>query len=430
MHLGNNLEDQWRTGKRQIKLMMIDKSKIWDETKPHAAKSFVKLEVGHKVPTKARLIQGNKNEATAYEHPEEYAAMLLTLKDLSNHAFESGGIRFQFVAACGYSHNALSDVFSQMVAEAGPYVLYDERDGSNWDSTMNKRLLSAELLVYDMLKMRATESFLKRHSNVRGKIRCRLDTLTKDVVNIVYTTAWKRLSGDWNTSIGNTIINIIVAFVALTELPVHLRPTRVSALVMGDDYAGVYSFAQAVDPKAFSAAMNAGEKSMGITPERGIFSHPCDISFISMDVWPRRCGGYQFVPKPARLMNKLFWAVKRLHPSMIPAYRNGICIAMWPVFHGFEMMMKFLKHHYTPGVRALPIEFYGYWHQHDAFTTTVRDVDWQWGFVYRYRCPYGASTFDWPRDLGAGGALLNHPLVDHMLEVESADPQSRPRCLS
>lgn len=429
-HMGNNLEDQWRTGKRQVKLAMIDKSKIWDKLKHHSAKSFVKNEVGPKVPTKARLIQGNKTEATAYEHPEEYAAMLHVLKDLADHEFFYDGIKFRFVAACGYSHNDLSDLFSRCISEAGPYVLYDERDGSNWDSTMNKPLLEAEMLVYDMLKMRATEAFIKRHGHVKGKITCRIDTLAKEFMTITYESAWKRLSGDWNTSIGNTIINIIVSFVAITELPSHLRPTGACALVMGDDYAGVYSFSQAVDPKALSAAMNHGEKSMGITPERGIFSNPLDITFISMDLWPRKNGGYQFVPKPARLMNKLFWAAKKLHPNQIPSYRNGICIALWPTFYGFEMMMKFLKAHYTPGVRGLPIEWYSYSYQHDAHTKVVREVDWIQGYTYKYGYPYGATTFDWPRDLGRGGAWLHHPIVEHMLAVESMDPQARPRCLS
>lgn len=273
--------------------------------------------------------------------------------------------------------------------------------------------------------MNAAFPFLLRHHLVSGTIRTRvLDS--KLIDKLRYESAWKRLSGDWNTAIGNTIINFIVVVDALLMLPAHLRPTTVTALALGDDYLGILGFAQPVDPKPLTAALDHFESSLGITPKRAIFSEPLDVSFISMELWPRRCGGYQFAPKPAKQLTKLFWTVKRLHPKYIQAYRNGICMGLWHTYKGFTMMETFLKAHYKSGVKSLDAQAYrdDFYHW-GAFSQVDRQIDWRQGFLHKYKLPISVTHFDW--DIGPNPSIYHHVVVEQMLAWELSDPDERCR---
>lgn len=421
--LVNNFADEWRVGKKVVKLAQIDRSKIVDVLKCTRAKSFVKFEVGYKIPSKARLIQGHVNEATAYEHPDEYAAFGAALKIISGHTFDDSGIAIRFVYAGGYNHDELSDLLTEARDSFGPHTLYDERDGVNWDSTMQQPTLMAEALVYEMLSMRVIEAFRARHGFCSGAIKCKLRTQARTFTRVFYTTAWKRLSGDWNTSYGNTVISMIITFVTLTELPPHLRPRKALCMFMGDDYLGVYGYTEKVCPKMLASALNHNETSMGIEPVRGIFDDPLFVHFISLSVWPKKDGGLQFVPMPARQLRKLFWAATRVLPQQQLAYRNGLCVAFWPVYYGFALMMKFLKCHYTPGITPLPMDWWNF-----PLSDRIRDVNWQFGFSWKYGIPYSATTFDWSPPDQAG--WFESPVVDWMLAIEVLDPQDRKQCIS
>jgi hypothetical protein len=131
------MSEEWRIGKKQTKLNAIDHSRIFDLPKPHKTKAFIKYEINVEVPSKARLIQGNQNEVTAYEFPEEYASFKHALEELNNTPFEYQGVKYEFVYAGGMNHDQLSDLITQWEAEGGPNRYWDERDGKNWDSTMN-----------------------------------------------------------------------------------------------------------------------------------------------------------------------------------------------------------------------------------------------------------------------------------------------------
>lgn len=415
--------EEWRTGKTKVKLAAIDRS--WVEHRPewNKANAFIKLEAGNKIPTKARLIQGNKNERTAYEFPEEYAAVSNALKHVGDEEFMDNGVTYKFIYAGGLDHNAMSDQLSLAWGEAGLWKILDECDGSNWDATMQEPTLTAEYNVYNMLKMRAAVAFRSRCGGVDGRILVKIDRITKYALK--YHTAWKRLSGDWNTSVGNTLVSMIVRFVVLSELPPSMRPTKVWALFMGDDYLAIYSFDKAVDFKQLKLLLDQGEQGMGITPERGLFKDPIHTTFISMGVWPRRGGGYQFLPQPGRQLGKLFWTLKNVHPNNTKAHCRGIAEAFWPVYWGFPMMMRFLQRHFYLGVQAIAYESYF----SDKFTKRIRDVDFAAGFVARYNLPFTATEFEWPKD-GGGMVLLRHPLVDEMIRVESLAPADRPACIS
>lgn len=419
--LTQELEEQWRSGKKQVKLAAIDKSKAYDTPVHTRGKTFVKFEINTKAPKKARLIQANHNEHTAYEFPEEYAAFTTALKGCLREPFEVDGVTFELHYAGGSNHQELSDLFTAFIHECPNYYYIDERDGKNWDSTMQKTTLMAELNVYKMLKMGAATAFGNRSAENRAVIRTKCGI---EMVKIKYVSRWKRLSGDWNTSVGNTLISMMVCVHAITSLPTHLKPARVRALFMGDDYLGVYYYAKLPDPHDLTAALNHGEQHMGITPERGLFTDPLAVTFISLGVWPRHDGGYQFVPQPGKQLCKLFWSHKRLTPSQIRIYRSDISRSFWHTYHGFPLMMQFLKHHYDPNARpgALWDHYFA-----DFLVQAAGNVNWQVGFVYKYRMPYSSTFFRIPK---VDGAVLQHPVVTEMLRVESLDPADRRECLT
>lgn len=403
---------EWRIGKPLSKLMNIDKSRLFDPVKPHAAKSFAKREVQVLVPTKARLIQGNVNEATAYQHPDEYSIVKEVLKTVGSQAVNFRGTICRMVYAGGLNHAQLSSIVSEAY-ECG-CTIFDERDGKNWDATMNEPLLRAEALVYEMLKLRSASVFLERSAYVHGTVKC-LDAYGQQVVK--YTTAWKRLSGDWNTSVGNTIISMIIIFTCLSNMPEHLRPTHLTGLFMGDDYLGIMRYPDGVDVCALKSCLNDIECRCGITPVRALFRDPLRVSFCSLTLWPLRAGGYQFVPQPGKQLAKLFWAADSRLRSRLKFYRAAIAHSFWSTYHGFEVMQKFLKHHYGPLSPKIVLNR----HIIEPLVSEVADVAWREGFVYKYRIPYDALSFDYP----AADGVWHHPAIVHMITVESLDPPDR-----
>lgn len=403
----------WRIGKTTHKLQNIDRSHLYDRVAPNKAKSFCKREVNVSVPSKARLIQGNHNELTAYEHPAEYGVMNAILKALGGHEFDWCGVKCRFIYAGGLNHNELSRTFTEECQTPG-IKIFDERDGKNWDSTMNFQLLNAEAQVYEMLKLRSADRFLQRCSKVIGTIRTKSQG---SVVVTKYKTAWKRLSGDWNTSVGNTMISMIIVFTVIRDLPEHLRPQRWCGFFMGDDYLAIMSYAKRPDVCGLSRALDDLEASCGITPVRALFSDPLAVSFISLTPWPTFSGGFQFVPKPGKQLAKLFWAKDRKHQSRVQDYAHTIAVSFWKTYHGFPIMMKFLSHHYARGRQLVQLDRYVV----EPLNQEVNDVDWRSGFVFKYRIPFSALAFDFPTQSG----VWHHPVIDHMITLESLDPPER-----
>lgn len=386
---------------------------MFDSIEYNKARSFIKQEVCATTPTKARLIQGHWNEATAYELPHEYAAVAYAVKNLVNHQFEVDGTQFILITASGLSHDELSDLLTYHYDDS---IVFDERDGKNWDATMNEQLLTAECDVYDALHMKSAESYRKRCSSVKGKI------FFKGQKPIKYLIAWKRLSGDWNTSIGNGIISKLICMNAICRLPPHLKPRKVVAFFLGDDYLGMYSYIKRPDLRDLTNALNDLERQMGITPVRGIFTDPLDVSFISLMVWPRKSGGYQFVPKPGKQLVKLFATTKTISKREMPNVLNGIISSMAYSFCGFRFMTQFLATMWTPGKYPTIPEYLA--HKFSVLTRCDRKVDWEYGFYHHY----GVLIQSLPLTQSLTVGLYHHPVVDEMLRVEGLDPCDRPAC--
>jgi hypothetical protein len=270
LKLAQQLEGQWRAKKSQARLRQIDKSIAFDPTYDERAKSFIKSEVHCKVPKKARGIQGNVTDSTAYQHPEEYAALSKTMGDPI--VFELNGVAFEFQYTAGLNHDDLSDSVNNAIM-ASPVHCFHERDGRNWDSNVNFDLLMLKLAVYRMLRMDAVAQVERRMRGVKGTVRVSDDTLRAAKV-IKYFIFGKVLSGDWDTSVGNSIISMLVAAYAISNLPIGLRPKRAWGWFMGDDYLGLYDYDVMPDCKALRVALDGLEAETGIDPISGIFLEP------------------------------------------------------------------------------------------------------------------------------------------------------------
>lgn len=414
----------WPIGKGLTKIEAIYKSEWADQRLHNSATSFVKGEVSTKEPKKARLIQGNRNPITAYSLPAEYYAINHVLKGIMQHTFVEDGVEFKFVYAGGLSHAALSAAFCEAWNSRGQHFWLDERDGANWDATMNEGLLREEARFYDMLGSPVTAEFLRRSSKVIGKITTRLGLHER--CTLKYLTSWKRLSGDWNTSCGNSLVSMIICYTVILGLPRHLRPAKITAFFLGDDYLSLMTFGHPVAREPLVEALNAGECSCGITPERGLTQDPLLVSFISLGLWPTLpCSSipFQFVPHPAKQLCKLFATARRIDAKNAAAYCSEISRAFLPVYAGFEFMVSFLNAHYVPGLQAkaslrADLNYQHLYHLQFVSPTTIH---WERGFLCKYRYPIQTLNFGNSSAFGC----YNHPMVDHMLIYESSDPADR-----
>lgn len=415
--------DEWRIGKKLTKLNAIDTSYTFDVRWHNHSNAFPKFEVEPDIPSKARLIQANRTEVTAYEFPEEYEAISYALSKVQDTVFTRNGVKFKLVYAGSSNHDTLSEIFNEEISKTSKHRLFDEADGKNWDSTMQKETLDQEAQVYHHLGSPVEHPFRKRSNYVRGRIFCKYG---QERVRIKYVTRFKRLSGDWNTSAGNTIISMIIRVDVYARLPSHLRPTSVFAFFMGDDLLALLDFDHPVDPTELHAALNKMEEECGITPIRGIFSDPTALSFISLGLWPRHDGGYSFVPHPAKQLRKIFWSTKHLHVNQVPDYQSAIAISFWDVYWGFPLMMNFLKHHYTKRNPKFLFD--------NDTERKIRDlgrgsnVDWASGFMQKYDVPFSACNI--PLKGLPQHCVVFHPLIEEMLRVELQNPMERRQCLS
>lgn len=408
-------EGKWKARKTTAKLASIEQSHVFDKLTLQRAKSFVKREVSVKVPTKARLIQGNFNEVTAYYKPDVYKAISHLFQDF---AFKECGVDFVLRYTSGCTNLDISRMYSEEVARNGE-KLYDERDGKNWDSTMQQEHMVLESQVYSVFDAEVGTNHLRRSTSCKGTIS------TSDYV-IKYRTAWKRLSGDWNTSVGNSVVSMAICITAILSLPDDLRPKRVFAMFHGDDYLGVYHYDKAPPASVLNAAMADAEAKCGITPVRNVFTDPLKVEYISLSAWPAYDGSIVFIPKISNMLVRLF------HSTNEPCWHTGHDVratitALRPSFNGLRFVERFFSWHAACWPKnkrqyAGP-NFLRDQHALDKLPTTLPSVNWAYGFAHKFRVPITALDFELPKKRRA--YFLRHPVVDLIFDCEHADPDQR-----
>lgn len=419
---------EWRVGRGEARLRQIDHSRLWDTIDNGKAKGMIKFEpLSKDEPKKSRGIQFSENDATAYEHPDEYHAVSDALKTIGDGPFlistaAGKSIKATFRYAGGYDHDVLGGVVTQMDTKRGyKAVLYDEMDGANWDSTMQQPTMEQEVRVYEFLGLRAAVGARRAMGAVSAKMSVPHNAQHKR--HIRYVTQYKRMSGKWNTTVGNVIVAMEIRYWVLKQLPDHLAPAEVECLFLGDDYLAAYWFEQDVDPVAMHDALDYYDSKCGITPERGVFRSILDTTFISLGIWKTFDGTLAVAPHPGRQLRKLMWTTscadsKRRREEIA----SSIAEAFFPIYNGFEMMQSFLKvHHTRPGASA-SVD----WYTKFMYTKRNKNIDWVGGFAYKYGLPIKALPKRIPQP-SSHAIICQHPFVTIVQEIESLDPGQRPR---
>jgi len=307
---------KWAAAKQRV----ISESVRLQQPIPACVKPFVKREVNHKMPTKARLIQGYLTPATQARFGPELYAFQKALGFLVDFELFPGifvtvgsGRTAEFLAA--WPGNCPFDCA----------VLY-ERDGKNWDATMSREHHQAKTTI-----MRACDpamaDFIDSCFRVKATFR---DSKTREVA-FRYTLNGTVKSGHNDTTSGNTLVNLIVVANAMSDLGFRGR-----CIATGDD------LLVQLDPSSIGAAGSAAdacasllrrEGTYGIKPEARWFNDLEDATFVS-GRWVRDGVRHRFLPLMGRLAARLWWTVKPPSEKKLGAYRYGVASAIRSVTGG------------------------------------------------------------------------------------------------
>lgn len=179
-----------------------------------------------------------------------------------------------------------------------------ELDGKNWDSTMNASLQEFKFRLFDELDPGLGE--LLRHGlNVRGTSRG----------GLVYSSHATTKSGHNDTTLGNSVINALVALTAL-----YLLGWAGEIIVAGDDLLVAVTRGPAAPTCAPFAAI---EQEFGIMPEGASFRSIQECTFISGMFLGPQC---LFCPKIGRLLTRINWTCSLV--GKVEVHKRGILLGL------------------------------------------------------------------------------------------------------
>lgn len=417
--------DEWEIGRGQKKLEGIRNSLAYDALDNRRVNMMLKKEVNivqfatNALPTKARGIQFCTNLRTAYQNAVEQTSFCHALADATATEVQYEGIDFcvRYTAAMDPAQIAEFATDCENRRAAFPYSLLDERDGKNWDANVQAEHRAAMADFYgtisDVLRQQATEQI-----SVKGSYH-------GQGVSVRYSVNGTVKSGHWDTSSGNGALNIEITVQAICRLPPRIRPRMVRGLVMGDDLLLWVYFDHEVSPCEYAGAINALEADLGIHPVRGLFQDVLNVSFCSMGFYWTTSGRLAVVPKLGRCFAKLFWTVTPLQNRAPERMASTIAHAFYPLYHEYEPMRVFLQHH----MKAPPIEVENApWLSYvwrDFGVPRFPGINWGLGNLVKYGLPLDA-LFDMAEVLsGFESGLIDHPIVNIMLQQDMADPPER-----
>lgn len=320
-----------------LKQDAIEESDKWDRFSPERVKCMIKRESSNKPPSKARLIQFYRTLKTQSFRGPEFTALQKALTESinttdrlhapCNDAGDSAAPDVSVTFGSGKNAYELGEWMSTAQRNArGRRCTYYERDGKNWDATMQQAAQEMRESLYAEVDD-SLAAFAKQCSKVRGsgifngvRLRYKLDYTVK--------------SGHNDTTIGNNIVNAGISFSCMKKLGLSG-----AILVVGDDLLiVVYGD---FDEDAFASL----EATYGIVPEYRKFHAVCDVSFISA-LWFVTSTGYAFTPKPGRLLARLFWTTNPPPPKQATAYIKGVVLGLWPTVSNMPVIGKWLEKTY------------------------------------------------------------------------------------
>jgi hypothetical protein len=380
-------------------------------------KCFVKFEGGHNRPTKARAIQMYKNLATQ----NRYAARFYCLQKAFGECIGLDGFGrdlclglfgqdITLTFASGLTPQALGRWMDRIADRAKAFY---ERDGKNWDATMQTAHIEQRLRFYRAIDSELAD-FAGECANVRGGMKIH------GVGSIQYTAVGTTKSGHNDTSLGNSITNLCLALETMLE-----HGVGGDVIAMGDDLLAGVSSDFSID------AFTEYERGLGIKPEARKFYGPEQVSFVSGCFAPVLAGGsYTFLPVPGRILTRLFWTTNPPGRKKQRAWRTTVAKGMQHLFRGVPLMMAFLDSQVTGDRINTRVLSRDQNRRHQLAVKAAQDPGggavpgladaWmcaRYGFSGRelddLRCYLGSRP--------QGPSVMEHYLLDRMVQVDLVD---------
>lgn len=387
---------RWPSSKRQL----IVKSQEVDALEPTRGQSMIKREGHSSVPKKARLIQFYPNLATQAAFAPEFAALQKAVCIVFADVELSPGIYGTIASGMNANDFAL---WMQNTRARYQRPMYYERDGKNWDATMQRQHHELKKRLYTLVGPRFVE-FVDECFRVKFTCRSRSG-------NLRYWLTGTVKSGHNDTTLGNSVINLCIAYSAL-----RLCGLRGSILVAGDDLLIV------VDGDFDEHGLASVEATFGIVPEYRKFSSHLDVAFVS-GCW---LGDQElvFVPKLGRLLARLWWTVHPPSQRRLDSYRHSI-IAGFATCRDLPIYRAFLSSH-DANAPLMPVD-----KRHRFVFGVSGKCDDPWGAIMTKYELSRAEIADFEALLLAlrgERVFLRHPVVDKINAVDLADLADRRAC--
>lgn len=381
--------------------LAITRSIANDTIYPSRVTAFVKREGALNPLTKARLIQGYSTLTTQALHGPSFAALQKSAFALYRHEWAPGVcVTFASGMNCEDLSRWMDDVMLTTVN-----ARFYERDGKNWDATMSLSLFADAEIFYPPHLL----WFVRRGYNVSGIVR--------DYSRVVmrYKLEGTVKSGQNDTTYRNSLINAMITVDAMVVLGL-----TGDIIIAGDDCLVVVS--GDFDEVRFANH----EASFGIVPEARKFNHPSHVSFVS-GVWLHDGGDhYYFIPKPGRILGKLFWTIRPPPEGEVEVHIHSIVIGLCRALGNVPVVGAFLRSHDNACTEYL-VNREKHWRAMQSVLVFDRESVMN-DFCIRYdTTPSEVEDLETVYyQLRGKAGLLRHPLVDKILSVDLADAPLRP----
>lgn len=365
--------------------------------RPNVVKSFVKYESMHKVPTKARLIQG-------YAEPRTQATLGPSVSRMQKRIVEAfsamqGPV---FITIASGENPITLGAWMTNCMSSGVTHFY-ERDGKSWDATMNRYLLDAKLDCFRPYLSECELDLIRAGFSVRGSVRCKMDRLRYRIRN---TTK----SGHNDTTIGNSVINCLIAYEACMRMGLSAH-----ILVAGDDLLiGIVG-----DFDEHELAKH--EASLGIIPEYRKFDNPLDVTFISARWYPTS-SGYAFLPLIGRLLKRLFWTVKSVGHRNRRAYNRAIVLGTKATCGGLPVVRQLLDSMNIDTVKTFDLGNHFKYKLHEYAEIDEEVIC----HLYGLSIVELHEIYDILERAAGRSCIIKHPAIDVLLAHDLCDIVDRP----
>lgn len=383
---------------------------------PNKCKSFVKIELYHKMPSSPRLIQYYFDYLTQ----EAYAlTVVLCQKAVCQH-WGLNHIPVKGVSVCfasGLSSTELGQ-WMQQTKDTMQDILWYEFDMARWDA-------------------RQQRAHREWYYNVIGHLECLVDFLKEcenvTVVNtsgkknevvrlVVYYLMCTVKSGHNDTTLGNSVVNALEAVSAMHELGLQGR-----VLVMGDDCL------IAMRPDERAREMPILQAKYGLEPEFEFFTHEAHVSFISGCWWPTNDGGYWFSPRPGRLLRRLSWTTGRVAPDKAEEWRAMVASSLWQTCKDMPIIRCIIRRWYKghkPWEQVHREWFEADFESRSSLRTTVDHQPHE--HLDAWFCSkYGITLEEMHQcealidEYAEQSVIIEHPALRKLSEWDTADPTKR-----